>query len=147
MGFPRGSAGQESTCNVGDLGSILGWEDPLEKGKVTHSSILAWRIPWTMGRKESDKTEWLSHLIITSVYCFFFACFLVFEIPPIPPTLKDQVLYNCVYVQTPWEKMFLMCLIFVILVRTTMSSHALDSKGRHLATVDQVLFYNPMGYS
>ena len=25
----------------------LGWEDPLEKGKVTHSSILAWRIPWT----------------------------------------------------------------------------------------------------
>ena len=38
----------------------LGWEDPLEKGKATHSSILAWRIlgtvcPW--GRKESDTTE------------------------------------------------------------------------------------------
>ena len=26
----------------------LGWEDPLEKGKVNHSSILAWRIPWTV---------------------------------------------------------------------------------------------------
>ena len=26
----------------------LGWEDPLEKRKVTHSSILAWRIPWTV---------------------------------------------------------------------------------------------------
>ena len=26
----------------------LGWEDPLEKGKVTHSNILAWRIPWTV---------------------------------------------------------------------------------------------------
>ena len=26
----------------------LGWEDPLEKGKATHSSILAWRIPWTV---------------------------------------------------------------------------------------------------
>ena len=26
----------------------LGWEDPLEKGKATHSSLLAWRIPWTM---------------------------------------------------------------------------------------------------
>ena len=26
----------------------LGWEDPLEKGKDTHSSILAWRIPWTV---------------------------------------------------------------------------------------------------
>ena len=41
----------------------LGWEDPLEKGKATHSSILAWRIPWTMlprGRKESDTTERLS---------------------------------------------------------------------------------------
>ena len=26
----------------------LGWEDPLEKGKITHSSILAWTIPWTV---------------------------------------------------------------------------------------------------
>ena len=26
----------------------LGWEEPLEKGKATHSSFLAWRIPWTM---------------------------------------------------------------------------------------------------
>ena len=26
----------------------LGWEDPLEKGKATNSSILAWRIPWTV---------------------------------------------------------------------------------------------------
>ena len=26
----------------------LGWEDPLEKGKATHSSIMAWRIPWTV---------------------------------------------------------------------------------------------------
>ena len=32
----------------------LGWEDPLEKGKATHSTILAWRIPW--GHKESDVT-------------------------------------------------------------------------------------------
>ena len=27
---------------------FLGWEDPLEKGKTTHSSILAWRIPWAV---------------------------------------------------------------------------------------------------
>ena len=27
---------------------LLGWEDPLEKGKATHSRILAWRIPWTV---------------------------------------------------------------------------------------------------
>ena len=47
-GFPCGSAGKESTCSEGDLGSILGWKDPLEKGEATHSSILAWRIPWTV---------------------------------------------------------------------------------------------------
>ena len=37
----------------------LGWEDPLEKGKATHSSILAWRIPWTIvrGVTESDTTD------------------------------------------------------------------------------------------
>ena len=38
----------------------LGWEDPLEKEMATHSSILAWRIPWTVqswGGKESDATE------------------------------------------------------------------------------------------
>ena len=39
----------------------LGWKDPLAKGKATHTSILAWRIPWTLysswGRKESDTTE------------------------------------------------------------------------------------------
>ena len=40
----------------------LGWEDPLEKGKATHSSILPWRIPWASpwGRKESDTSEQLS---------------------------------------------------------------------------------------
>ena len=37
----------------------LGWEDPLEMGLATRSSILAWRIPWT-SRKESDTTERLS---------------------------------------------------------------------------------------
>ena len=29
------------------LVSSLGWEDPLEEGMVTHSSVLAWRTPWT----------------------------------------------------------------------------------------------------
>ena len=33
---------------AGDLGLTLSWEDPLEKGMDTHSSILAWRIPWTV---------------------------------------------------------------------------------------------------
>ena len=48
---------------MGDLGSIPGLEDPLEKGKATHSSILAWRTPWTVSpwdHKELDTTEPLS---------------------------------------------------------------------------------------
>ena len=47
MGFPGGSVGKESACNAGDSGLILGQEDSLEKEMVTHSSILAWEIPWT----------------------------------------------------------------------------------------------------
>ena len=48
-GFPCGSAGKESDCNAGETWvRILGWEDPLEKGKATYSSILAWRIPRTV---------------------------------------------------------------------------------------------------
>ena len=35
-----------SACNVGDPGLVLYWKDTLEKGMTTHSSILAWRIPW-----------------------------------------------------------------------------------------------------
>ena len=47
----------------------LGWEDPLQKGMAIHSSILAWRIPWTeepggpWGHKESDMTKGLTLLI------------------------------------------------------------------------------------
>ena len=42
----------------------MSWEDPLEEAMATHSSILAWRIPWMeepspRGRKESDMTEQL----------------------------------------------------------------------------------------
>ena len=45
--FPGGSDGKESACNAGDVGSIPGREDPLEKEMAkTHSSILAWKIPW-----------------------------------------------------------------------------------------------------
>ena len=48
LGFSFGSVGKESTCRVETWVLSLGWEDPLEKGMATHSSILAWRIPWTL---------------------------------------------------------------------------------------------------
>ena len=63
LGFPCGSAGKESACNVRDLGLIPGLGRSLEKGKATHSSILAWRTPRTVewgGHKELDMTEPLS---------------------------------------------------------------------------------------
>ena len=45
--FPSGSDGKEFACSVGDLDSIPGAEDSLEREMATHSSILAWKIPWT----------------------------------------------------------------------------------------------------
>ena len=57
LDFFCGSAGKEPACNARDLGLIPGLGRSLEKGKATHSSILAWRIPWMSmwGHKESDK--------------------------------------------------------------------------------------------
>ena len=61
--------GKESACNAGDIGdkgSVPGSGRPLEQGIATHSSILAWKIPWTEkpsgiqsmgGHKESDTSE------------------------------------------------------------------------------------------
>ena len=45
LGLPRWLSGKESADHAG--GHRLGHEDPLEKEMATHSSILAWRIPWT----------------------------------------------------------------------------------------------------
>ena len=67
---PRWHGGKEAACNAETQVQFLGQEDPLEEGMVTHSSILAWKIPWTqvpgglqsMGRKESDMTEQLHFL-------------------------------------------------------------------------------------
>ena len=46
-GFSGGLDGKESVCNALDLGSILWSGRSLQKGMATHSSILAWKIPWT----------------------------------------------------------------------------------------------------
>ena len=47
LGFPGVSDGKESACNAGDPTQFLGQEGPLKKGRATHSSTLAWRIPRT----------------------------------------------------------------------------------------------------
>ena len=46
-GFPGGSVVKNLPASAGDTGSIPGQEDPLEKEMATHSSIPAWKIPWT----------------------------------------------------------------------------------------------------
>ena len=68
MGFPGGSDGKESACKVGDPGSILGQEDPLEK-TLTHSSILAWRIPGTEepGGLQSMGSQKVRHDGVTNI--------------------------------------------------------------------------------
>ena len=45
--LPGDSVVKNLPANAGDLGLILGWEDPLEREIATHSSILAWEIPLT----------------------------------------------------------------------------------------------------
>ena len=71
-------------ANAGDLDSIPGsGRDPLEKEIATHSSILAWRIPWTeelgrlwsMGHKESDTTERLSTHTDTHIFLVYHKIF------------------------------------------------------------------------
>ena len=75
-GFPGGSVVKNPPANAGDTSLIpglqsLGHEDPLEEGMATHSSVLAWRIPWTeepvgyspQGRKESDRPEVTEHAL------------------------------------------------------------------------------------
>ena len=65
-GFPGGSDGKESACNGETWVWPLSWEDPLEEGKSTHSSILAWRIPmdrgawWAAVHGVANSQTWLS---------------------------------------------------------------------------------------
>ena len=65
----------------------LGWEDPLEKGKTTHSSVLAWRIPGTIQSMESQSRTRLNDLHI------FLAIFLLRR-PKFQPWLYYLIAFN-----------------------------------------------------
>ena len=77
----------------------LSWEDPLEKEMATHSSVPAWRIPWTedpgglcpRGCKESDTTEWLStcrsttwSLSLCKIGCYHKDAYTQTQVTPYP---------------------------------------------------------------
>ena len=71
QGLPRWHSGKESACNAGKRHRFLCWEDPLKEETATHSSILAWRIPWTgepgglqsMGSPRAEH-DWAMHACI-----------------------------------------------------------------------------------
>ena len=65
-GVPCGSAGKEFTCMWETWVRSLGLKDPLEKGKATHSSILAWRITWTVYSIGSQRVGHNSNFNFTS---------------------------------------------------------------------------------
>ena len=83
VGFPDAPRGKEFSCwgrrHRETQVRSLGWEDPLEERMATHSSILAWRVPWTekpgrhspQGHTESDKTEATQHAHSISNINFF----------------------------------------------------------------------------
>ena len=63
IGFPGDSDSKESAHNGEITVQTLSWEDPLEKGMATHSSILAWKIPRTeeLGRLQSMGSQRVGH--------------------------------------------------------------------------------------
>ena len=83
----------------------LGWEDPLQKGMATHSSIPAWRSPWTeepgelyspWGHKESDTTEPLS---IHTHTVFHWGCTILHSLQDVNELIRYMII--CVH-KTYW---------------------------------------------
>ena len=76
-GFPGGSEVKDSTSNAGDSGSIPGSGRSPGEGNGNHSSILAWRIPWTEkpGRLQSTGSQRVGHDGATSLYTYILISF------------------------------------------------------------------------
>ena len=78
----------------------LCWEDPLEKGQATHSSVLAWRIPWVSpwGRKELDITEQLSlpvdwYLLKSENHYFYLTWNIRFSVNKSPEIIRTMIIF------------------------------------------------------
>ena len=71
VGFPGGSEGKVSARNAGDGVWSLDREDPLEKAMATHSSTLAWKIPWMEepGRPQPMGSHRVGHNWATLLWC------------------------------------------------------------------------------
>ena len=75
----------------------LGWEDPLEEDVATHSSILAWRIPWTEepGRLQSMGSQTIRHNWVTNIITVHF--YTNFEFVPAAVLLHWRFFDACVF--------------------------------------------------
>ena len=99
--FLGGSEVKESAYQWGKWVQSLGWQDPLEKGLATHSSILAWRVTWIeesgelqfMGQRRA-RQDWLTntHTRAISSTCLFILCHLL-ALPPLF-SLREFSLFN-----------------------------------------------------
>ena len=101
----------------------LGQEDLLEKGMAIHSSIFAWKIPWTeepdrlspQSSKEFDATEWLTLLLLAELFIFQltcavlikYKCFIHIVLVDIPRNpMKLELLPSiCIWGNGGWEKL------------------------------------------
>ena len=143
MGFPGGSDGKESSSNAGVPSSISGAESPLEKGMAAHSSIFAWRIPWTEepGRIQSMGSQRIRHDWTNNTFTFQLKKYsgwlqypgyrLKLQILEAIPRLKFWL----------WQ---LLISILGLLYHYVISSSHLKSRNKHVAYQIALLFYEFM---
>ena len=105
------------------MSSVPGQEDPLEEGMATHSSILAWRIPWTeeLGRLQSRGSHRVRHDLVTNHHHFHYGIYL-FTLAPASVKVEEKILYSpsvgslslcwsaCIRLWHPsWEFSYFLC--------------------------------------
>ena len=120
-------------ASAGDAGSILGWEDPLEEGTATHSSILAWRIPWTEepGRLQSVGSQRAGHegsnlapgrqKSIVNVYLQYSPWFFKHNIPNFPILSL---------LRAPWNYSWISCMVAILLGCSSLRVLDLPGQGK-----------------
>ena len=99
--FFCGSAGKEPPAMWETWVWSPGWEDTLEKGKTTHSSILAWRIPWNTVHGVTRSQTQLSNFHFTHCFCFHG---FEFSLSPLWASLVAQRLKRLPAVWETWVR-------------------------------------------
>ena len=98
-GFPGGSEGKHLPARQETLVQSLGGEDPLVKEMATHSSILAWRIPWMeeSGRLQSTGLQRVRHNWVTSFSLLTWEALEKYDRYHFYDTISPQTSLSCKY--------------------------------------------------